>query len=171
MIRSRSAIIERMERPTRKQNRLPKFDYSRDGAYFITICTQGRQPILGHLSVGDDAHIVPDIHLTSYGKVVLKYLNRIPGIDKYVIMPNHIHMILVIDANSRGPMWASAPTQSVSQRIQSFKILVSKELNCHIFQRSFHDHIIRNESDYQRICEYIETNPARWREDCFYTDA
>ena len=68
-------------------------------------------------------------------------------------------------------MWASSPTQSVPQLIRSFKTLVTKELGEQIWQRSYYDHVIRDEADYLRIAEYIQKNPARWREDRFYTDA
>ncbi|MBQ3084825.1 MAG: transposase, partial [Clostridia bacterium] len=67
---------------TRKPNRLKGYDYSADGAYFITLCTQNHQPILSAL-VGDDAHIVP----TTRGKIAEKYLRSMPGIDRYVMMP------------------------------------------------------------------------------------
>ncbi len=74
---------------TRKHIRLKEYDYSQNGYYFITICTVNKQKILCDI-VGDDAHIVP----TKYGTVVEKFIKTIPGIDKYVIMPNHIHLIL-----------------------------------------------------------------------------
>ena len=73
----------------RKPNRLTEYDYSQNGAYFITICTQGRQKILSSI-VGDDAHIVPK----PCGMVVEKYIHNVPEIEKYVIMPDHIHMII-----------------------------------------------------------------------------
>ncbi len=109
--------------------------------------------------VGDDAHIVP----TKYGSVVEKFIKTIPGIDKYVVMPNHIHLIV---KNENGTMWASSPT--VSQKIKSFKILVTKAIGEPIFQRSFYDHVIRDEKDYLRIAEYIENNPAKWAEDKYF---
>ena len=148
---------------TRKPNRLKDYDYSTDGAYFITLCTQNRRALLSNI-VGDDAHIVP----TTRGKIAEKYLRSMPGIDRYVMMPNHIHLIVVIRS---GTMWASSPTQSVPQLIRSFKTLVTKELGEQIWQRSYYDHVIRDEADYLRIAEYIQNNPARWREDRFYTDA
>ncbi|MDE6111716.1 MAG: hypothetical protein K2F65_07355, partial [Eubacterium sp.] len=79
------------------------------------------------------------------------------------IMPNHIHMIITIN----GTMWASSPT--VSSLIKSFKILVTKEIGKAIFQRSFYDHIIRNESDYNEVWQYIDRNPQKWKEDKFYS--
>ena len=154
----------------RKSIRLPGYDYSQNGAYFITICTKDKQPILGTVSVGADAHIGPGVALSPTGEVVDKFLRRIPGLDKYVIMPNHIHMIIIIDHTQIGPVWATAPTQDISQRIKSFKILVSKELGASIFQRSYYDHVIRDEVDYQTKWNYIDTNPLRWTLDKYYTE-
>ena len=150
-----------MNKNIRQPTRLQEYDYATPGAYFITICTKDRAPILSRV-VGDDAHIVP----TPIGRLVEKYLQSIPGIEKYVIMPNHIHMIVRI---ADGPMWASAPTQPIPSRMRSFKTLVTKELGRSIFQRSYHDHVIRGEQDYRDVWEYIDQNPARWREDELYT--
>ena len=87
--------------------------------------------------------------------------------QKYVIMPNHIHMLIHVESEN-GPMWASAPTQSISNRIRSFKTLVSKQLGVSIWQRSYYDHVIRNEQDYLRIWQYLDDNPAKWAEDEYY---
>ena len=151
-----------MDLPKRKPTRLKGYDYSQNGYYFVTICTHNKKCILSNI-VGDDAHIVP----SKYGIIVEKYISNIVGIDKYVIMPNHIHLII---KNDNGTMWASSPTQSISQQVKSFKTLVTKEIGYKIFQRSFHDHIIRGEKDYLKIWNYIDTNPLKWREDCFYCE-
>ncbi|MBE6784245.1 MAG: transposase [Ruminococcaceae bacterium] len=148
-----------MPLPERKQTRLKEYDYSTPGAYFITLCTNGRKRILSEIIVGDDAHIVPRVVLTEYGKTVEKYIKSIPGIDKYVIMPDHIHMIIIID----GSMWASTPT-GIEKRIKSFKTLVTKNIGFSIFQRSYFDHVIRNRQDYEETWKYIESNPYRWVE-------
>ena len=156
--------------PKRKRNRLKYYDYSTNGMYFVTICTKGREKILSNI-VGGDAHIALFVELTNYGKIVDKYINNINSkypnitVDKYVIMPNHIHLMIRID----GTMWASSPT-TISDIVRSLKILTTKEIGKSIFQRSFHDHIIRDDADYLKIWNYIETNPARWREDCFYVE-
>lgn len=100
--------------------------------------------------------------LSKYGKIAKKYIITIPGIKEYVIMPNHIHMIIVID----GTMRASSPT--ISLLIRSFKTLTTKDIGFSIFQRSFYDHIIRDEEDYLTKAKYIEENPARWAEDKYY---
>ena len=86
-------------------------------------------------------------------------------VDKYVIMPNHVHMIISLQDCST----------SVSYLLALFKTGVTKQIRqkypqLKVWQRSFHDHLIRNEADYQRIWMYIDTNPIRWEMDCFYTD-
>ena len=181
----------KMELPKRKPNRLKEYDYSQNGAYFITICTKDRKQILSHITVGDDArivpkiprcnvgddayivpkisrynvgddaHIVPRIKLTTIGEIAEKYLLRIQGVEKYIIMPDHIHLIILIDKDD-GAMKASPPTNSISQCIKSFKIMVTKELGYPIFQRSYFDHIIRNRQDYEETCKYIDENPMKW---------
>ena len=143
-----------MELPNRRKNRLENYDYSQNGAYFITICTKGRKKALSEI-VGDDAHIVPK----PYGAIVEKYIRNAKEIEKYVIMRDHIHMIIRID---NGTMWASSPTKKVSSIVRSIKILTTKEIGKPIFQRSYYDHIIRNQSDYNEIWEYIENNPKKW---------
>ena len=87
--------------PERKRNRLTDFDYSRPGAYFITVCTQNKKCLLSTV-VGGDAHISPYVKLSSAGMVAEKYIRSIPGIAEYVIMPNHIHMILRVSAKEIG---------------------------------------------------------------------
>ena len=125
--------------------------------------------------VGADALIgpsaAPHIRLTNVGLIVEKYLKRIPGLGQYVIMPNHVHMILHISAEHplEGPMWASAPTNaSIPSLVRTWKGLVSKELGRSIWQRSYYDHIIRDEREYIEIAEYILHNPAKWCEDRYY---
>ena len=139
------------------------YDYGQNGAYFITICTENRKHILSDI-VGDDAHIVPK----PYGRIVEKYICNAPEIEKYVIMPDHIHMIIRLD---NGSMWASTPTDMaentrpknrVASIVRSIKTLTAKEIGASIFQRSYYDHVIRNQQDYNEIWEYIENNPRKW---------
>lgn len=149
-----------MELPNRKPNRIEGYDYSQDGAYFVTICTQDRKKILSQV-VGDDAHIVPK----PYGRIVEKYIRNVNEIEKYVIMPDHIHMIIRLD---NGSMWASTPTDikpqhnRISNIVRSIKTLTAKEIGEPIFQRSYYDHVVRNQQDYNEIWEYIENNPRKW---------
>ena len=161
-----------MELPKRKPNRLSSYDYDREGAYFITICTQDRKCMLSKI-VGDDALGVPENRLTDMGKIVDKYIRSGNQMDritvvKYVIMPNHIHVLLTVDMNSGTPR-ASSPTTAVIPRfVASLKRFSNQEIGENIFQRSFHDHVIRNQQDYLKIWEYIDNNPKQWELDCFY---
>ena len=149
-----------MEITERKPNRLRDYDYSTNGAYFVTICTQDRKKILSSI-VGDDAHIVPK----PFGIVCEKYIRHVPEIVKYVIMPDHIHMIIQLE---NGSMWASTPTNKkaqdnrISSIVRSLKVLVTKEIGQSIFQRSYYDHVIRNQQDYDEVWQYIENNPRKW---------
>ncbi len=161
--------------PERKRLRLEQYDYSTPGAYFITICTYEKRCILSDIRVGADALGGPDVALTDTGRIVEKYVlstDNIPGIhvDKYVIMPNHIHLLLTVEAVD-GPPGASAPTMAaVPSAISALKRLVNRELGTNIWQRSYHDHVIRGEPDYREVWNYIDSNPLRWREDCFYAE-
>ena len=154
--------------PTRRPRRLPEYDYGANGAYFVTVCTEGKRCILGHV-VGGDAHIAPHTALSEYGRIVERYIKTIPGIDVYAIMPNHVHFVVTIGVEN-GPMWASAPTQTLGSLVRSFKTLVTKTAGRKIWQRNYYDHIIRTEADYLRIWQYIDENPACWAEDEYYSE-
>jgi len=162
----------RSDLPKRKPTRLKGYDYSTPGAYFITICTQDRKELLSEIIVGDDVGIVQQNNLSKIGLICDKYINNINNkyenvtVDKYVIMPNHIHLIIFL----HGTMRASSPTKNTETIIRSFKTMVTKEIGTSIWQRSYHDHIIRGDKDYQKIWEYIDTNVIRWKNDCFYND-
>jgi REP element-mobilizing transposase RayT len=154
--------------PFRKQMRLKGCDYSQTGYYYVTICTINRSEILGQI-VGGDAHIAPSILLTEYGKITKKYIENINisyaavYVEKYVIMPNHIHMITAL---ANGAMWASPPTGiKIPRIVRSLKTLVTKECGNSLFQESYFDHIIRDETDYLTKWNYIDTNIARWADD------
>ncbi len=150
----------------RKPNRLNGFDYSKKGAYFITICTKEHKCILSEI-VGADIIRPCTLKLTKYGKFVKDGIENISkiytncSVDCFVIMPNHVHLIITIK-NDCGRI-ISAPTV-----IGQFKRYVSKECGCSIWQKSFYDHIIRDDEDYITKAEYIENNPAKWLEDKYY---
>ena len=160
--------------PKRKVNRLTEYDYAQNGAYFITICTKGRQTFAEAEDVG--ASIARPQHppaLSEAGKVVERCILEIPtryphiSVEKYAVMPNHIHLLLVIQ-NGQGGRPMVAPT--VSTVIQQFKGVVSKRLARPIWQKSFHDHVVRTEHGYAQIWQYIDTNPQPWHKDCFYEE-
>ena len=153
------------EIPKRKKNRLNNYDYSNCGAYFLTICTADRRNLLWRNAPSDVGAIIDrpsDIELSQYGMTVDKAINDIPliypvvEIDYYVIMPDHIHLLLSIHADENGrPM--VAPT--VSRIVQQMKCCVSKRTEHPIWQKSFFDHIIRNKEDYEKHAKYIYENP------------
>ena len=172
---------EKKHLPERKPTRLRGYDYNCDGAYFITICTQNRKHILSRI-VGDGAHDVPQAILTEIGETVKKRIlssNKIKNIfvEQYVIMPNHVHMIVRV-ANGmlaegvnvqNGTSRAPSPTNTAIPRfVSTLKRFCHAECGQKIFQRSYHDHIIRNGKDYEKIFDYIQNNPAQWEDDCFY---
>ena len=171
--------------PQRKNNRKEGFDYSAAGAYFITICTQNRRQILSHIVggdvldapqiVGDDVLDAPSIELFYHGKIADKYINQLSDfysymeVDHYVIMPNHIHMILIVYDHENMESSAKQHTP-ISRFISTFKRFCNKEYGEDIWQRGFMDHIIRNREDYQQHLKYIVDNPVRWHFDELYGD-
>ena len=164
-----------MNLPKRKPTRLKDYDYSSQGYYFITICAHNRKNLFS--SVVGAIHELPENKLNSNGKVIDYYINNLENrfdiiVDKYVIMPNHIHMIIVI--NERSIRESTLQKRSIiSNTIGYLKMNTSRDIHKNgfigdIWQRSFYDHIIRDENDYLKIWNYIDTNPQKWNEDCFY---
>ena len=153
-----------MDLPTRKKNRLPDYDYGQCGVYFITICTRDKQYLLWN-PVG--ATIGRPL-LSDAGKMVETAIKQIPkrypeiSVDHFAIMPNHVHLLVRAE---------SAEHISISRVVQQFKGAVSKTAGNPLWQKSFYDHVVRNERDYQEIWMYIENNPLRWMEDELYQDA
>lgn len=158
-----------IDNPKRKENRLKKYDYSTPNAYFITICTDKRKNFFWN-NVGATIGRPQDVQLSQYGAIVDAVIKNIPKrypaicVDHYVIMPNHIHLLLQISADRYGrPM--VAPT--VSTVIQQMKGAVTKQVGFSVWQKGFHDHVVRGEHDYREIWEYIENNPMKWEIDRF----
>ena len=158
--------------PKRKRNRLRDYDYSMPGAYFVTICTKDRRNLFWE-NVGASIARPQDVVLSYYGRVTETAIRGISShypavtVDRYVIMPNHVHLLLRIETDTDGrPM--VAPT--ISRIVQQMKGYTTKQIGYTIWQKLFHDHVIRNERDYQKIWNYIEGNPMKWVDDCFYTD-
>ena len=158
-----------MDLPKRKPTRLKGYDYSKSGAYFVTICTQNRECILSDV-VGEGLCALPQNILTPIGKEIEKSIYFINDnckgviIDKFVIMPNHIHLIVILDETGGD---GTPPLQNVIGQLKSY---TTNKFGNTLWQRSFHDHIIRGEKDYQKIWEYIDTNHLKWELDCFYED-
>ncbi|MBE6535100.1 MAG: transposase [Ruminococcaceae bacterium] len=167
--------------PERKLLRLKNFDYSTAGAYFITICTHSRKCTLSRV-VGA-IHESPEIKLTDYGKIAENVIRNIPErynitVDTYVIMPNHIHLIIGIADSDELRAIRESPLRCrsiVSKSIGYIKMNISKEINRQfgdtaIWQRGFHDHIIRDRQDYEKITKYIYENPLIWEYDRLYVE-
>ena len=172
-----------MEQGRRKQIRLPGSVYAA-GWYFVTICTKDRENLLSVIkqNVGADDSVRPygasagfRVSLTEIGKIVEDCLmslnNENEGIrlDKYVIMPNHVHAIIQLEGSTGGQ--GRPPLQRVIQR---FKSITTRRCwsfgRTVIWQRSFYDRVIRNEREYLQIWQYIDDNPAAWAEDEYYIE-
>ena len=145
--------------PKRKPIRMADYDYSAPGAYFITVCIAERKALLWNVGAATSR---PGI--SSIGSVVQTAIEQIPQhypmitVDKYCIMPDHIHMILSVNTDVDGRQIA-APT--VSTVVGHMKRWVSIQIGNSIWQKSFIDHVIRNDKGYQAIWEYIENNPIK----------
>ena len=160
--------------PRRKKNRLEKYDYSSCGAYFITICTFQRQNCLWN-DVGATTGRLPDFELSHYGNIVDGAIKDIPfiypeiSVDDYVIMPNHVHILMTIRSGDDGrPM--VAPTPTVSRVVNQLKGAVSKKAGKPIWQKSFYDRVIRNDEEYFGHMKYIRENPVRLYYDELYNE-
>ena len=168
----------------RKTPRLKDFDYSSINAYFITICTQNKKCILSQI-VGTGVLDCPKIELTRFGAIAEKYLNQLNdfydhlSVETFVIMPNHVHILLLIKESKNidnGQSGTPVPTNlkransTLSQFISTFKRFCNKEYGYNIWQARAHDHIIRNQKDFDEHFNYILENPIRWENDELYIE-
>ena len=150
--------------PQRKSIRIDNYDYASPGAYYVTVCTSNREKILWK-SVGADIIRPDNPPLSAMGKIVEQAILQIPThyetitVGKYCIMPDHIHLLLRIESSFDGRI-ISAPT--LSTVIGSMKRWVSRQAGRPIWQKSFYDHGIRNQLDYDMIWEYIDNNPLKY---------
>ena len=157
-----------MEKPKRKPTRLKDYDYSSAGVYFVTVCVKDRKRLLGEV-VGEGFHALPKTKLTDIGLKVKDAIEFIDvqyqniSVDNFVVMPNHIHLLVryVLPAGGHG----NPPLQDVIARFKSF---TTHQYGRPLWQRSFIDHIIRNERDYIEHYTYIENNPIKWELDELY---
>ena len=148
----------------------------------MTICTDKRRHLLGEITVEETA---PDVCRggallrplgTMVEEEIIDLQNRYAiTIDKYVVMPNHIHVLFLMEHN-RDARAEQSPAPTLGDMICTLKSITTKRANLmektpgrKLWQRSYYDHVIRNEADYLRIWQYIDTNPAKWVEDEYYT--
>lgn len=171
----------------RRSIRLKGYDYASEGAYFVTIVTQGREYLFGEIVNGE-------MHLNKYGEIVQKWWNDIPKhfpnveLGALIIMPNHVHGIIYIIGECRGEILSPHDDQNsghtggetpplrkptVGQIVGYFKYQTTKEMNkmdntgtiTKFWQRNYYEHVIRNEKELQQKTDYILENPSRWEED------
>ena len=153
----------------RKPNRLNNYDYSKNGAYFITICLKDRNKLLWK-TLNSEIIYSDGIVLSETGKWVDFAINNIAihypmiSVTKYVIMPDHIHMILVV--NRDYDQIGTTPT--ISTVINQMKGFVTKKIGFSMWQKLFYDRIIRNDAEYEHIWNYIDKNPENYRTDDLY---
>ncbi len=173
-----------MSRYTRKKSlRLQNYDYGKNGLYFITICTKHSQHLFGTIEKGN-------MLLNSAGEMVKTVWFEIPlyydgfVLHEFVLMPNHIHGIIEISQhNEQRTATGGLSLQNrmtVSDVVHRFKTLTTRRyiagvhkngwesFHKKVWQRSYHEHVIRNEVSYKKIVEYVQLNPMKWKEDCYF---
>jgi len=176
----------------RQSIRLHGYDYSRKGAYFITICAKNRQCLFGKIT--NDKMV-----LNKYGKIVQdewmesSRIRKEIKLDYFIVMPNHIHGIIFITnqnpssrstetndvgATGRSPLPRGPKPKSLGSFVAGFKSIITKRINefrkipgSSVWQRNYYDHIIRNENELHQTREYIVNNPAKWEYDRENPDA
>lgn len=173
----------------RRSIRLKDYDYTQEGAYFITICTNQKERVFGAIINGE-------MSLSGCGDVASKRWQSIPahfphiGLDEFTIMPNHVHGIIIINkpvgapvpvkattSNDKAERFGTPTTGSIPTIIRSYKSAVTKELNQgeqsrrkSVWQRGYYEHVIRNEDSMEKIREYIHYNPMKWCDDKYYVE-
>ena len=156
-----------MDYPQRKTIRLKNYDYSTPGYYFITVCAKDKKKLFGDVAAGDEFSQSLPV-LCKRGETVCEQLEAMRSfysniaLEKYVVMPNHVHMLLQVKAEQ-----GTRPS-TLSAFVGTFKRFCSKSCGEVLWQSRSYDHVVRNEKDYQRIWEYIDNNPTRWTEDSLY---
>lgn len=156
-----------MDLPKRKNIRLHDYNYSSNGAYFITICTKNKENLLWKNVGANCVRPLEQLPLSKMGIVVENEIHKLNTVyknikvDKYQIMPNHIHFIIFIYEDSNGRT-QFAPT--ISRIVKQFKGSITKQIGFSIWQKSFYDRIIRNEKEYQEVWNYIHNNPLKYLE-------
>ena len=167
------------ENHQRSSVRLRGYDYSQPGAYFVTICTQGRMCLLGDISGGE-------VQVTAVGGIVKHSWYDLPShyrnieLDEFVVMPNHVHGIVIITdhvASTVGAGFKPAPTppqrrHALPEIVRGFKTFSSRRINLmrstpghQFWQRNYYEHIIRSENELDQVRRYIQENPAKWADD------
>ena len=156
----------------RRSIRLKGYDYTRPGAYFVTICTQNRECLFGKIMNGE-------MKLNDAGRMVMKWRheleNKFPDIkiNDFICMPNHIHFIL-INAPATAPVYVVVQwfkTMTTNEYIRGVKQHAWPPFPGKLWQRNYYERIIRNKTEFDKIRNYIDKNPFHWHDDKNYTDS
>lgn len=167
-------IIEKKKLFSRKSIRLKGYDYSKEGVYHITVATVNRECMFGNIINGE-------MFLNDSGDIIQQEWTKTPVIrpnirlDEFVIMPNHIHGIIIIEYSmGRGvlqyaPTKFQSPSQTIGAIVRGFKSTVTKQINTirntplkQVWQRNYYEQIIQTDADLNRVREYIVNNPKQW---------
>ena len=160
------------EKHRRRSLRLRDYDYSQAGAYFVTICTHNRTCLFGDIVDGE-------MRLNEDGRLAQSVWEALPKhyshveLDAVVVMPNHVHGIIVLTATPVGAGFKPASTRhGLPEIVRAFKTFSGRRINqsrstpgTPVWQRNYYEHVIRNDAALNRLRQYIAENPARWAED------
>ncbi len=154
--------------------RLESWDYSSNGIYFVTFCTHRRKYLFGYVKQARTVLDSPEMVLNDKGEACRKCidmigrLNRGVAVDAYVVTPNHVHLLIRLEGAE--PTGYRSILSDVVGRMKAAttNALHKQGYDRQVWQAGYHDHICRNEADYQRIYRYIETNPSKWLQDTFF---
>jgi putative transposase len=155
----------------RQSIRLKGYDYTQAGFYFVTLCAYERECLFSNVVKGE-------MVLNAFGKIVEDYWQALPHhfervqLDAFVVMPNHLHGLILIDSevkHSSSSSSSGTARDSLSAIIQNFKSVPTRKVNqerevsgWHLWQRNYYEHIVRNEVDLRRIRKYVADNPLKW---------
>jgi putative transposase len=155
----------------RRSVRLKGYDYSHPGAYFVTICVRDRECVLGGVVNGE-------MRMAEYGRIVHDFWAQVSvhfsnvSIDTFVVMPNHVHAIIVIHEPRRGGVTPPLRKLTLGQIVAYYKYQTTKQINkirdnagTPFWQRSFYDHVIRHHRELDAVRQYIADNPLKWELD------
>lgn len=181
----------------RRSIRLKGYDYSQAGLYFVTICCDGRICRFGEIENSEMK--LNEMGLIAFNEwLKTSEIRQNVELDVFVVMPNHIHGIIILNDMGRGELHSPnnspnnsdnnsdnnikgecdsplrSPSNNIGAIVRGYKSSVTKQIrlindNIVVWQRNYHEHIIRNEQSYQTISNYIINNPAKWNDDKFYT--
>ena len=165
-----------------KSARHPNWDYGSNAAYFVTVCTKNRQHYFGVCST--------TMQLSEIGEIAHRYWIEIPNhfpfvkLDAFVVMPNHVHGILIISGNNavetpklgvstkpggKNPKWNPGNLGVILNQYKRICTINARKIHADYgWQSRFHDHIIRDNDEFERIRQYIINNPLNWKNDDFF---